>query len=79
VVPAAGRAEINHKENWGVASHIVKNRERVLYTTSVEKEAFIYSETPTKPAHTPGHVQSAFGGGATDGYFIILDLGAATK
>ncbi len=77
VIPGAGVAEVSHdKAGWGIGTGIVAGRRRALFVGSAaggQKEAEAAgakTETPTVNA-----MQSKFGGGWSDGYVVMLDLG----
>lgn len=72
-VPGAGAAMIGDDTSWNIASGTVGGRSRVLFLSGAAASAEVYgltTDTPTVSALQPG-----FGGGASDGYVIMLDLG----
>lgn len=73
-VPGAGIAEVSfEKAGWGIATGTVNGRERVLFVGGARADdgnADHPSATPTRNA-----MQTAFGGGWSDGYAVLLDAG----
>ena len=73
VVPGAGFAEVgNNGDTWGIASGTINGKTRVLFLSGASSESEAYGLT-TETA-TQNALQSKFGGGLCDGYFIVLDL-----
>lgn len=67
-VPALGG---NH--GWGMAANNVNGRTLALFTGGARAESESYGFTTATPTRSP--IQAEFGGGRSDGYFVILDLG----
>jgi hypothetical protein len=71
--PGAGVAEVNASGTaWGIASGTVDGKPKVLFVGSAAAEADVYGlVTPTAVQNA---MQPKFGGGACDGYVVMLDL-----
>jgi len=73
VVPGAGVAEVSYdKASWGMISGKIQGQERVLFVGSAVKEVTQAERAVTTP--TRNAVQPEYGGGACDGYVVMLDL-----
>lgn len=74
-LPATGFAQIRSNENWDIATGTVNGRAKALVLTGAIAEKGHYDKPQPAPSRKP--VQPKFGGGATDGYFVLIDLGPA--
>jgi hypothetical protein len=74
VVPGAGAAEVSYERaGWGIATGLVSGHRRAIFVGGAAKddgEAPQPTATPTRNA-----MQGDFGGGWSDGYVVLLDLG----
>jgi hypothetical protein len=71
--PGAGVAEVNTAGTaWGIASGTVDGKPKVLFIGSAARDADVYGLVTATGTHKA--MQGAFGGGACDGYVIMLDL-----
>ncbi|MGC9453330.1 MAG: hypothetical protein ACP5HU_00555 [Phycisphaerae bacterium] len=62
-------------EKWAIATGVVNGRAMGVFVCGAVAEKGAYTEP--RPAPTRNAVQEDFGGGATDGYLMIFDLGEA--
>jgi hypothetical protein len=69
-LPATGKAEIGDATRWGFAS----SKDKVLVFGSATDKEMQGEKALTAPASGGGRAK--FGGGALDGYLMLLDLGA---
>ena len=76
-MPACGRVEIAEGQRWGIASGIVGGRTKTLMLGSALESEEIGGKTCPAPAVHP--LQARFGGGHSDGYLLLLDLGPAAS
>ena len=73
-MPGCGRAVIGNNNNgWGIATGVVEGHTKVLFMTGASKDEDVYELTTATPIKNA--VQTQFGGGVCDGYFVLLDLG----
>ena len=70
-VPGTGLAQVNNGA-WGIASGKVAGKTRVMFMGSAAAEGNVYGLVTETPVRNP--IQAKFGGGISDGYFIVLDL-----
>ncbi len=73
IVPGTGRAEVSGGNDWGIFTGVQNGRQRAVFVTGAGKSGDNYglvTETPT----TDNALQKTFGGGTSDGWFIVLDL-----
>ncbi len=76
ILPGTGVAEVRVKENWTMTSANVRGRSLALFVCGAGETGKHYDEQP-QPAPTVDPVQKTFGGGRLDGYYVLMDLGAA--
>ncbi len=74
-LPATGFARIRQEDNWDIATGTVNGRAKALILTGAVAEKGHYDKAQPAPSRKP--VQPKFGGGTTDGYFVLIDLGPA--
>jgi hypothetical protein len=73
VVPATGRVALHGEGDvWGIATGIVNGRHKAVFTGSAIAKDDHEGELPA-PTRNP--VQKEYGGGLSDGYVVVLDLG----
>ncbi|MBC8038983.1 MAG: hypothetical protein H7Y06_00405 [Opitutaceae bacterium] len=74
-LPACGRSVITGKTaNFGIASGVVQGRNRVLFLSGAAASESVYGSPELPPPVTSGVAQPTFGGGATDGHLLLLEL-----
>jgi hypothetical protein len=74
VVPGAGAAEVSYEQaGWGIATGLASGHRRAIFVGGATMDD---GESP-QPSATPTHnaMQPEFGGGWSDGYAVLLDLG----
>jgi hypothetical protein len=72
IVPGAGMADVGDRSVWGVATGAQDGKGRAVFLCGASRTGDNYglvTPTPTTRA-----VQSRFGGGISDGWFVVLDL-----
>ena len=78
-LPATGQVLLHDNaargERWSIRSGVADGRVKAVYVCGVVEEQGSYTEP--RPAPTQDAVQSRFGGGRTDGYLMVFDLGEA--
>lgn len=74
VVPGTGATEVSYERaGWGISTGVVSGHRRALFVGGATKddgESPQSNATPTRNA-----MQTEFGGGWSDGYVVLLDLG----
>lgn len=72
-MPACGGVEIRKEEYWDSGSAIVNGKCRAVIATAATKDGMTYHTGPHPPPKINA-MQSEYGGGAFDGYLLLLDL-----
>jgi len=76
IIPGGGATEVSYdKAGWGIITGKIDGKERVLFLGGATKESKDGERMVPTPNVNAG--QAAFGGGATDGYAVMLDLSKA--
>jgi hypothetical protein len=78
ILPACAGAEVRANESWGIGVGVANGRHRAVYVGSAAREGMTYSTGP-HPAATLNAFQPEFGGGVTDGWVGLFDLGPVTN
>lgn len=76
ILPACGAAEVSSRSNFGIGVGTANGRHLAVYVCGAKREGNTYSTGP-HPAPTLKPFQPEFGGGITDGWIALIDLGAA--
>ncbi len=80
IVPGTGVCEVDsgssdRGSSWGIVSGTVNGKPRALFLGSAVEESESYGQKVQTPAKDA--LQTKFGGGNSDGYFVLLDLSSA--
>jgi len=74
-MPACGKVEVGDGTTWGIAQGVVDGKPMVMFLTGAADKDEIYGKTLPPPV-SGGWTQAKHGGGFSDAYAILLDLGA---
>lgn len=72
---ATATAWVRDGTAWGIASRQVKGRHLALFAGSARYK--VRGSDPARPAPQRRPLQRGYAGGMSDGYLVVIDLGAA--